>query len=181
MRESLLGGEGSVEYIAQSIHVGDSDKGFLQRPLHRVPVLLKDHIWTLNKSLTTAGSYALLGGKSTEEASIVTRLRKAGAILLGKANMSEWAIFRSMNSSDGWSPRGGQTMGPYYPRSSLEGSSSGSCVATALGLAFEAIGTEAFIILLELEQRRLTTSRRMRVSSSQPRSAILLVSKRLLA
>jgi len=100
---------------------------------------------------------------------------------LGKANRSAWAKSWSTNSSDGWSPRGGQMIGPYHPRSNSEGSSSGSCVATALWLAFEAIGTEVFGILLEIEQRRLTTPRRMGVSSSQPNSAILLVSNRVLA
>ena len=91
---------------------------------------------------TSAGSFALLGARPSQEASIVTRIRKSGAILLGKANMSEWANYRSTNSSDGWSARGGQTMGTYYPGSSPEGSSSGSSVAVALGLAFASIGTE---------------------------------------
>ena len=90
----------------------------------------------------SAGSYALLGAKPALEASIVTRLREAGALLLGKTKMNEWAGYRSTNSCDGWSARGGQTMGTYYPGSSPESSSSGSCVATTLGLAFAAIGTE---------------------------------------
>ena len=115
-------------------------------PFHGVPVLLKDNVHTCDKMNTTAGSFALLEAKPAQEASIVTRLRKAGVILLGKANMSEWANFRSTNSSDGWSARGRQTMGTYYPESSPEGSSSGSCVAVALGLTFASIGTEVCIM-----------------------------------
>ena len=76
-----------------------------------MPILLKDNIVTLDGMNASAGSYALLGAKPSQEASIVTRLREAGAILLGKTNMSEWAGIRSTNSSDGWSARGGQTMG----------------------------------------------------------------------
>ncbi|KAK4696170.1 amidase, partial [Lecanoromycetidae sp. Uapishka_2] len=114
-------------------------------PLHGVPILLKDNMWTLDKMSTSAGSYALLGARRAKEASLVTRLRQAGAVIIGKANMSEWANFRSTDSSDGWSPRGEQTIGAYYPGSSPEGSSSGSCVATALGLTFAAVGTESAI------------------------------------
>lgn len=90
----------------------------------------------------TAGSLALLGAKPSGECSTVARLRHAGAVILGKANLSEWANFRSVNFSSGWSPRAGQTMGAYIPNSDPSGSSSGSAVATALGLCFAALGTE---------------------------------------
>ena len=83
----------------------------MQRPLHGVPIILKDNIVTLDEMNASAGSYALLGPKSSREASIVTRLREAGAILLGKTNMSEWAGIRSTNSSNGWSARGGANDG----------------------------------------------------------------------
>lgn len=91
---------------------------------------------------TTAGSFCLEGSKPPREATIVQFLRKAGAIILGKTNMSEWANYRSTNSSDGWSARGGQTYGAYHRRQYACGSSSGSAVAASVGLAFAAIGTE---------------------------------------
>jgi amidase len=84
----------------------------------------------------------LLGAKPEKESSVVSRLRKAGAIILGKTNLSEWANFRSSMSSNGWSARGGQTIGAYYPESDPSGSSSGSGVATALGLSVASLGSE---------------------------------------
>ena len=78
---------------------------------------------------TSAGSLALLGAKVSQEASIVTKLRDAGAIILGKTNLTEWSRFRSTNGTNGWSARGGQTIGAYYPGSDPSGSSSGSAVA----------------------------------------------------
>jgi amidase len=93
---------------------------------------------------TTAGSYALVGAKPEKEASVVSKFRKAGAIILGKTNLSEWANFRSTLSSSGWSPRGGQTMGIYYPNSQPSGSSAGSGVATSLGLCVASLGSEVF-------------------------------------
>ena len=107
-----------------------------------MPILLKDNIHTADTMLTTAGSMALVNAKLKHEATIATKLRKAGAILLGKTNMSEWANFRSDNSSNGWSARGQQCIGPYCPLQDPSGSSSGSGVATALGLALASIGTE---------------------------------------
>lgn len=89
-----------------------------------------------------AGSYALLGARPAWEASSVTRLRDAGAILWGKTNMNEWAGYRSTNSADGWNARDGQTIGIYYLTSSPEGGSSGSYMMTAFGFAFAVIGTE---------------------------------------
>ncbi|OQD62184.1 hypothetical protein PENPOL_c004G05322 [Penicillium polonicum] len=111
-------------------------------PLHGVPILIKDNIVTDDHMEASAGSFALLGAKPAGECSTITRLRRAGAVILGKTNLSEWANFRAVNSSSGWSPRGGQTMGAYYPNSQPSGSSSGSAVAAALGLSFAALGTE---------------------------------------
>lgn len=91
---------------------------------------------------TTAGSYALLGAKVPRDATVASNLRKAGAVILGKANLSQWANFRSANSSNGWSAYGGQTYGAYYPKQDPSGSSSGSGVATSLGLAAVSLGTE---------------------------------------
>lgn len=90
----------------------------------------------------TAGSYALLGSRVPEDSTVVAKLRKAGAIILGKSNLSEWAHFRSSNSSSGWSALGGQTLGAYYPGQGPSGSSSGSGVASSIGLAWATLGTE---------------------------------------
>ena len=117
-------------------------------PLHGIPILVKDNIATKDKLDVSAGSYALLGAKPATEASVISKLRDAGVLILGKTNMSEWANFRGLNVSSGWSPRGGQTMGTYYPDSTPEGSSAGSAVATALGLSTAAIGTEVKTQLL---------------------------------
>ena len=90
----------------------------------------------------TAGSYSLLGAKVPRDATVAAKLRKSGAILLGKANLSQWANFRSSNSSNGWSAHGGQVYGAYYPEQDPSGSSSGSGVASSLGLAVVSLGTE---------------------------------------
>lgn len=111
-------------------------------PLHGIPILIKDNIATLDKMQTTAGSLALVGAKVTAEAPLVTRLRKAGAIILGKTNLSEWANFRSTHSASGWSGRGGQTRNPYALERSPSGSSSGSGAAAAASLCAAAVGTE---------------------------------------
>ncbi|KAI0506424.1 glutamyl-tRNA amidotransferase subunit A [Xylaria bambusicola] len=111
-------------------------------PLHGVPILLKDNIFTLDRMNTSAGSYALLGSKVVREGTVVERLRSAGAILLGKTNLSEWSNFRSKQATDGWSARGGQTYAPFVPLQAPEGSSSGSAVSTILGLAAVSLGTE---------------------------------------
>ncbi|KAJ5113778.1 glutamyl-tRNA amidotransferase subunit A [Penicillium angulare] len=111
-------------------------------PLHGVPILIKDNIVTDDHMEASSGSLALLGAKPVGECSTVTKLRRAGVVILGKTNLSEWANFRAVNSSSGWSPRGGQTMGAYYPNSQPSGSSSGSAVATSLGLCYAALGTE---------------------------------------
>jgi len=111
-------------------------------PLHGIPVLLKDNINTLAPLTTTAGSLALQGCISPQEAVITKRLRQAGGIILGKANMSEWANFRSGRSTSGWSARGGQSRNPYVLNRSPFGSSSGSAVAAAANLCAVTIGTE---------------------------------------
>jgi len=111
--------------------------------LHGIPILLKDNIGTVASEgmNTTAGSFALLGSIVPEDAGVVKRLRKAGAIILGKANLSEFAHFRG-NQASGWSGRGGQCTNPYFPKGDPCGSSSGSGVAAAIGLAAVTLGSE---------------------------------------
>ena len=111
-------------------------------PLHGIRVLLKDNIATRDRMHTTAGSLALVESTVPADAFVVTRLRAAGAVLLGKANLSEWANFRSDPSSSGWSGRGGQCLNPYVLDRSPSGSSSGSAVAVATNLCAVAVGTE---------------------------------------
>jgi amidase len=111
-------------------------------PLHGIPILLKDNIATADRMMTTAGSLALAGTKPPKDAFVALRLRAAGAVILGKTNLSEWANFRSTHSSSGWSGRGGQTKNPYALDRNPSGSSSGSGVAVAANLAAAAVGTE---------------------------------------
>ncbi len=111
-------------------------------PLHGIPVLLKDNIDTADQMMTTAGSLALEGSIAPQDSFVAQRLREAGAIILGKANLSEWANFRSTHSTSGWSSRGGQTRNPYALDRSPSGSSSGSAVAVAANLCAIAVGTE---------------------------------------
>ncbi|MEE4279931.1 MAG: amidase [Halieaceae bacterium] len=110
-------------------------------PLHGIPVLIKDNIETRDQP-TTAGSLALAQNATGRDAPLVKHLREAGAIVLGKANLSEWANFRSTRSSSGWSAIGGQSRNPYDPARSPCGSSSGSGAAVAAGMGVMAIGTE---------------------------------------
>ncbi|KAF2259494.1 amidase [Lojkania enalia] len=117
-------------------------EGKLRGPLHGLPILIKNNIATADQMNNTAGSYALLGAKVPRDATVAAKLRKAGAIILGKANLSQWANFRSSNSSNGWSAHGGQVYGAYYPGQDPSGSSSGSGVASSLGLAVASLGTE---------------------------------------
>jgi amidase len=111
-------------------------------PLHGIPILLKDNIATADRMMTTAGSLALVGATPPKDAFIVARLRDAGAVILGKTNLSEWANFRSTHSTSGWSGRGGQTRNPYALDRNPSGSSSGSGAAIAANLAAAAVGTE---------------------------------------
>ena len=111
-------------------------------PMHGIPILIKDNIDTRDSMATTAGSLALTGSIAHEDAFLVKRLREAGAVILGKTNMSEWANGRSRQSSSGWSARGGLTCNPYALDRSASGSSSGSAVAVAASLCAAAVGTE---------------------------------------
>lgn len=111
-------------------------------PLHGVPIILKDNIDTGDRMTTTAGSHALTGWVPPVDSGVAARLRRAGAVMLAKANLSEWANFRSTRSSSGWSGRGGQCRNPYVLDRNPCGSSSGSAVAVSANLATVAIGTE---------------------------------------
>eukprot|EP00388_Colpodella_angusta_P021726 GDKJ01055262.1.p1 GENE.GDKJ01055262.1~~GDKJ01055262.1.p1 ORF type:complete len:541 (+),score=49.64 GDKJ01055262.1:378-2000(+) len=110
--------------------------------LHGIPVLIKDNINTADQMQTTAGALALAGNKASEDAFIIKKLREAGAVILGKTNLSEWANFRSTRSCSGWSSRGGQTKNPYILDRSPSGSSAGSGAAVSANLCAVAIGTE---------------------------------------
>jgi amidase len=116
--------------------------GRLRGPLHGLPILVKDNIATRDPVATTAGSLALAGSRRAADAPLVARLRAAGAIVLGKTNLSEWANFRSTHSSSGWSGVGGQTRNAYDPDRNPSGSSAGSGVAAAASFCAGAIGTE---------------------------------------
>ena len=116
--------------------------GNVRSPLHGIPVLLKDNIEAREKMPTTAGSLALQNNYTGRDAAIVRKLRASGALILGKANLSEWANFRSTRSSSGWSAIGGQTRNPYDLNKTPCGSSSGSAVAVAADMTLLAIGTE---------------------------------------
>ena len=116
--------------------------GKLRGPLHGIPVLIKDNIDSGDQMMTTAGASALVGHKAKQDAFIVQKLRAAGAVLLGKTNLSERANFRSSHSVSGWSSRGGQSRNPYVLDRSTSGSSSGSGAAVAANLCAVAVGTE---------------------------------------
>ena len=111
-------------------------------PLHGIPILIKDNIDTHDRMMTTAGSLALVGSIAPRDSFIVERLRAAGVVLLGKANLSEWANFRGSRSISGWSGRGGLTRNPYVTDRSTSGSSAGSAAAVSASLCAVAIGTE---------------------------------------
>ena len=123
------------------IRFADAPASIARGPLAGMPVLLKDNIETRDMP-TTAGSLALASNAPGRDAPLVTRLREAGALILGKTNLSEWANIRSSESISGWSAVGGQTRNPYDLERTPCGSSSGSAVAVAIGLAPAAIGTE---------------------------------------
>jgi amidase len=116
--------------------------GTVRGPLHGLPILIKDNIDSHDRMQTTAGSLALLGSRPARDAHVVERLRAAGAVLLGKTNLSEWANLRSSASVSGWSGRGGLTRNPYVLDRNASGSSSGSAVAVAASLCAAAVGTE---------------------------------------
>ena len=116
--------------------------GHVRGQLHGIPIVLKDNIDTADGMQTTAGSLALVGAAVADDAPVARRLRAAGAVLLAKANLSEWANFRSTRSSSGWSGRGRQTRNPFVLDRSPGGSSSGSAVAVSANLCVAALGTE---------------------------------------
>ena len=127
--------------LAAALDVERRDKG-PRGPLHGLPVLIKDNIATADRMQTTAGSLALMGAQAPRDAHLVARLRAAGAVILGKTNLSEWANIRSTRSTSGWSARGGLTRNPYALDRNTSGSSAGSAAAVAAGLAPLAVGTE---------------------------------------
>src|SRR5439155_8646577 len=110
--------------------------------LPAIPILIKDNIGTADRMSTTAGSLALIGSKPSQDAFLVKKLREAGALILGKTNLSEWANIRCSYSTSGWSGRGGLTSNPYVLNRNTSGSSSGSAVAVASNLCAAAVGTE---------------------------------------
>ena len=122
----------------------DSERGNgkVRGPLHGVPILIKNNIATMDKMSNTAGSFALLGAKVPADSTLAAKLRAAGVVILGKSNLSQWANFRSNNSTNGWSAYGGQTFAAYFPEQDPSGSSSGSGVSSSIGLAFAALGSE---------------------------------------
>ena len=117
-------------------------EGKVRSAMHGIPVLIKDNIDTGDKMMTTAGALALEGNRANKDAFIISQLRNAGAVVIGKTNLSEWANFRADRSSSGWSSRGGQTKNPYILDRNPCGSSSGSGAAVAANLCAVAIGTE---------------------------------------
>ncbi|GAB2535853.1 amidase [Spirosoma aerophilum] len=116
--------------------------GKVRGPMHGIPILIKDNIDTGDSMMTTAGALALEGHKASKDAFVARKLRDAGAVILGKTNLSEWANFRSTRSSSGWSSRGGQTRNPFVLDRSPCGSSSGSGSAVSANLCAVAVGTE---------------------------------------
>ena len=120
----------------------EREAGTIRSPLHGIPFIVKDNIATKDNMETTAGSWALLGSIVPRDAHVVTRLRRAGALLLGKATLSEWADMRSSNYSEGYSARGGQARSPYNLTVNPGGSSSGSAGAVAGNMCMFALGTE---------------------------------------
>jgi amidase len=127
--------------IAEALDKERKQKG-PRGPMHGIPVLIKDNIDTADKMTTTAGSYALEGSIPLRDSHVAERLRAAGAVILGKTNLSEWANFRSTHASSGWSGRGGQARNPYALDRNPCGSSSGSGAATSANFAAAAVGSE---------------------------------------
>ena len=121
---------------------GERRAGKIRGPLHGIPVLVKDNVGTADRMQTTAGSLALMGARPSKDAFLIGRLREAGAVILGKTNLSEWANFRSTHSSSGWSGRGGQCRNPYALDRNPSGSSSGTGAAIAASLAAVGVGSE---------------------------------------
>jgi amidase len=127
--------------IAESLDKERKDKG-VRGPLHGIPVMIKDNVDTADRMMTTAGSLALVGSKPAKDSTVAQKLRDAGAVILAKTNLSEWANIRSGHSTSGWSGRGGQTKNPYALDRNPCGSSSGSGAGVSANLCAGAIGTE---------------------------------------
>src|SRR5436309_9256528 len=127
--------------IAEALDQERKSKG-VRGPMHGLPVFIKDNIDTHDRMTTTAGSLALKGSIPPRDSFVAAQLRSAGAVLLGKTNLSEWANFRGFLSTSGWSGRGGQTRNPYALDRNPAGSSSGSAVAVSASLCAVAVGTE---------------------------------------
>jgi amidase len=127
--------------IAEQLDRERKEKG-ARGPLHGIPILIKDNIDTADRMMTTAGSLALVGSRPAQDSYVAKKLREAGAVILGKTNLSEWANFRSSHSSSGWSGRGGQTKNAYVQDRNPCGSSSGSGSAAAANLCAAAVGSE---------------------------------------
>jgi amidase len=127
--------------IAEALDRERKEKG-ARGPLHGIPILIKDNIDTADRMMTTAGSLALVGSRPAQDSYVARKLREAGAVIIGKTNLSEWANFRSSHSTSGWSGRGGQTRNAYALDRNPCGSSSGSGVAPAANLCAAAIGSE---------------------------------------
>jgi len=138
---SLLEVNPDAKKIAKALDKERKD-GHVRGPLHGIPILLKANIDTADRMSTTAGSLALIGDPPHQDATVAARLRAAGAVILGKTNLSEWANFRGFNSSSGWSGQGGQTRNPYVLDRNPCGSSSGSAASVAANLAAAGLGTE---------------------------------------
>jgi amidase len=138
---SVLETNPDAESIAAALDA-ERKAGKVRGPLHGIPVLVKDNVDTGDKMMTTAGSLALAGTPAPKDAFIVARLREAGAVILGKTNLSEWANFRSTHSSSGWSGRGGQCRNPYALDRNPSGSSSGTGAAISANLAVAGVGSE---------------------------------------
>ena len=127
--------------IAEALDQERKSKG-PRGPLHGIPVLIKDNIDTGDRMNTTAGSLALLESRAPKDAFVAAQLRKAGAVILGKTNLSEWANIRSSHSTSGWSGRGGLTRNPYALDRNPCGSSSGTGAAVSANLCVAGVGTE---------------------------------------
>ncbi len=138
---SVLQVNPEAEAIARQLDA-ERRQGIVRGPLHGIPILVKDNLDTADRLMTAAGSLALVGAAPSQDSTVVAKLRAAGAILLGKTNMNEWAGFRSIHSSSGWSGRAGQCLNPYVLDRNPLGSSSGSAIGASANLCAAAIGTE---------------------------------------
>lgn len=138
------------------------------RPLHGVPIVFKDSVVTLEME-ATSGSTILIGAKPANESTVAANLRRAGCVVLGKAVQTEWQNFRYTNQPTGWTARRGQCTGAFYPNMKASGSSTGSAVATSLGLAFAKVGAEVCARYFECRFSKRTCQTVDRWQYLQPR------------